>query len=211
MVVLTEPRIGITVRKYGYSYQKNIIDWTKPKGGYPIYDGILVDCTEEQAEEIRKEYRTRQANKGGKVVLTNDNIAKALYVINKEAKRLRDIQENASDQCFGGERYVYNNGLRHYQLHSAKKRKQDLYNIKEEVLKMVDYSIVGYHEFPDKDRLLIEFCGIQFHVNFPIPEGTNNLGEIERIDCKKEVRMSVAKAKKILSSFIKERKQKNEV
>lgn len=133
-------------------------------------------------------------------------MAKALYSINKEAKRQRDIQERIAFNIYDDES-TCNMIAPQVKLHDAKRRKQELYLLKEKVLQKVihelDLTPKGYHEFSDRDRDLYIWCGFSFHVNEKKSEEC--LGEIdEYIPAKRERSTPPKKAEQLLLRFLKE-------
>lgn len=94
--------------------------------------------------------------------LTNDNICKSLYVINKSAKRSRDTK---SENYFKGNYGIVN---------KAKTRQTGLYNLKEQVMKkMINENILklqGFHRQFNQNLLYYSCNGYGFHIM-----GENNL------------------------------------
>ncbi|MMZ61038.1 hypothetical protein D1872_231660 [compost metagenome] len=111
--------------------------------------------------------------------MTDENIAKALYVINKSAKKSRDTKTL---------NYEFN---KHDIVSHAKKRQTELYDLKSAVItKLIQENKVvvkGYHKqiFNNNTSYikLIEFCGRTFHIpisKFDVAD-LNFLGEIEDV------------------------------
>lgn len=106
--------------------------------------------------------------------LTNDNICKSLYVINKSAKRSRDTK---SENYFKGNYGIVN---------KSKTRQTGLYNLKEQVMKkMINENILklqGFHRQFNQNLLYYSCNGYGFHTM-----GENNikgamyLGEITNV------------------------------
>lgn len=149
-----------------------------------------------------KEERQREKEKINQVELTEEVIAKALYSVNKEAKRQRDIKNNAIDDAYGG---GYHYSSVHSVLHTAKSRMNNLYDLKDSAIsiaiKKYELTPIGYHEFGDGKRDMYELGGYQFHINENKSE--NCLGEItEEIGAERKRGIPPKKAIQILKKFI---------
>ncbi|GAB3807083.1 YkyB family protein [Virgibacillus kimchii] len=113
--------------------------------------------------------------------LSEDNIAKALYVINKSAKKSRDTKVRN-----------YNN-MKHGHAQIAKERQLNLYYLKDRVLskllKEEKLKVIGYHvqesvwDGSKSYLLLYELEGFKFHI--PVESGDvleyKKLGEIHSV------------------------------
>jgi hypothetical protein len=118
-------------------------------------------------------------------------IAEAIYSINKEAKRQRDIGFHA----YCDDRYS--------QATRSKYKKNSLYELKDKAIQKISQNRltpVGFHEFPDRNRDYYEIEGFGFHVN--AQSSWNNLGTINRITADRKRSMPPEKAEKILKLFI---------
>jgi len=200
--------IGPT-RTYGTNYN-----------GYGYTDTVRVyELTRGQVRKyncIEKERRTRARKNVENIrqlLAKPEKIAEAIYSLNKEAKRQRDIQNKAADAIWGDEITEYDTqmkSLKHHRLHRAKNNKAWLYSIKNDALQKLiaehDLKPVGYHEFPDVDRLLYEFRGFTFHIEGEI-EGIENLGDIDEwIDSNRKRSMPPRKAKLLLRFYLTDKK-----
>lgn len=135
---------------------------------------------------------------------TDENLANALYVINKSAKISRDTKvENYS-------RGKYN------VVASSKTRQNQLYELKNATIKKLlreeKMEIVGYHEqksarYGDMSYFLLgEIQGFQFHIptQQQIAITYDYLGEIERITAERtrEVSLKFFESRKMLDKYI---------
>lgn len=177
----------------------------------PIVVNIIPQDFEGKAVSYKQELENRKAKARDRIdgiELTQSVIGECLYSINKEAKRLRDVQANAIDRAFGYDEDTYQpSKLAHYQLHMAKNEKERLYNLKDEVIQLAittwNLKPEGYHEFADGNRDMYVIAGYKFHVN----ENTSDkkLGDIDEvIDSKRSRSIPPKKAEQLLWRFLKE-------
>jgi hypothetical protein len=160
----------------------------------------ILNAKERKAEERQK----KEAEAIKKALESRKKITEAVYSINKEAKRQRDIQARIASSIYDeGERY--GDDLAHHQLHEAKERKQYLYRLKNTAIeKMVlDWGIapIGYHEFTTGDCLdYYEIEGYGFHNGSCT--STVNLGSIEdEIEADRKRSIPPNKAIKIIQAW----------
>lgn len=109
-----------------------------------------------------------------------EQIAEALYVLNKEAKKQRDIQQEVGSKIYDeGQRTGHNFKA----LNDALQNKEYLYNKKEEFLRKIinayGFEPVGYHIINDLKQDMYTFGGYNFHTLKNI--SNNFLGHIEDI------------------------------
>lgn len=169
----------------------------------PIIVNIIHDDFSELEESYIDELEKKNEEKNNKInqlKLTEKVVAKALYSINKEAKRQRDLQEKIAFKIYDDECPCYMVAP-HTKLHAAKNRKEELYLLKEQVLQKVIQELAlspeGYHEFSDRDRDLYLWCGFSFHINEKKSEKC--LGDIdEYIPAKRERSTPPNKAEQLL-------------
>lgn len=135
---------------------------------------------------------------------TDQNLAEALYIINKSAKVSRDTKT---------ENYTWG---RHKIVATSKTRQNQLYEIKDAVIKKLlreeKMHIIGYHQQKSKWNgdnlyfLLGEIKGYQFHIptGQHIVTSYNYLGEIERISAERtrQVSLKFFESKKMLEKYI---------
>lgn len=155
-------------------------------------------------KKASEERAKKEAEAIKKALQSRKKIAEALYSLNKEAKRQRNIQERVADSIYGtGERY---GELAHYQLHNAKDSKEYLYKLKNEAIhKMVSewgVTPLGFHEFDSGDKLdYYEIEGYGFHNGDCT--STVHLGMIEgEIEAKRKRSIPPKKAMKIIKAWI---------
>jgi hypothetical protein len=121
-------------------------------------------------------------------------IAEAIYTINKECKRMRDIASNAYF------RYQY------AKAGEASYKKTRLYMIKSEALNLLiireNLTSLGYHTFRDgKERDLYVFGKYSFHTDYF--QSKKDLGKINNNISNKKLRsMSLDRAKILLEMYI---------
>lgn len=88
-----------------------------------IYAVLQEEWMQQELEAIRQRREKRIASRSARSVpVTDSNIAEALYIINKSAKKSRDTKQRAYYQCA------------HQICHSSKTRANKLYNLKDDVL-----------------------------------------------------------------------------
>jgi hypothetical protein len=143
-------------------------------------------------EHIQMEKENTQ-NKLRKHLNNPHKIAEAIYTINKECKRMRDIASEA----------YYDS--RHSAAGAASYQKNSLYAIKSEALNCLiereELTSVGYHTFQDgKKRDLYVFGDFSFHVDSC--QSSNDLGELNNISSDKLRSMSLDNAKILLDMYI---------
>lgn len=145
------------------------------------------------------------------------NIIKALYSINKEAKRLRDIQRTWASLIYDS---YYDLPLFHWNLHRAKNKKEDLYNLKSKILHLLyDKKIIeltGYHWVEDNwgDKIfyvMFDYPDSPFTFHSPVEEFLSeddldlyeDLGELQEISSERKYRTFPAfKAELILKEYL---------
>jgi len=135
---------------------------------------------------------------------TDVNIAEGIYILNKSAKRSRDMKiENYSRR-------------KHNIVASSKTRQNKLYGLKSAVIEKLlsegKMNIIGYHEqksarYGDMNYLLLgEFQGYEFHIpaNKHIAVTHEYLGEIGKISAEqtRKVNLSFSEARKMLEKYI---------
>lgn len=134
-------------------------------------------------------------------------IAEAIYSINKEAKRQRDIQYDIANSYWGKDAYRRDK-LVHYQLHSAKDTKENLYDLKNKCLtklvKALNVKPVGHHIFPKSCMDYYEIYGFGFHAEIEENVSDICLGEIDNlISSERERCINPKDAKALLEKFLK--------
>lgn len=131
---------------------------------YSIPDVLSVELSD---KDIRK-------SKSAPVEETDENIAEALYIINKSAKVSRDTKSE-----------MYERG-KHRICHAAKTRSNNLYQLKDEVIhkliKENKINLIGYHRSELGYLALYELSGFTFHIpcNYGEQKG-EFLGDFDKI------------------------------
>jgi hypothetical protein len=161
-------------------------------------------------QELRKGDRSKESEYVNKAIGSRKRIAEALYSLNKEAKRYRDIQALAVEAIYGNEpdnrfcdlpRYA-----KHRKLHEAKKEKEALYRLKDRAMArgVAEWGIKasGYHVMADGKKMgYMEIEGYSFHTT-SITSNVN-LGNIaEKIAADRRRSMPPKKAKKVIEAFL---------
>lgn len=103
---------------------------------HPILRNIIPDDFTDKEKAYIEGIRQKKIDylkKVNEIDLTQNVVADCLYSINKEAKRKRDIQRKCVSRAYGYERSERYPSV-HYHLHKAKDEKEELYDLKDEVL-----------------------------------------------------------------------------
>ena len=158
-----------------------------------------------------KEKAEKKLEKINSIELTQKIVAEALYSINKEAKRKRDIQQDCIGRAYYGFDEEY--PAMHYQMHKAKDEKFELYDLKDDALHLAidlwNLQPVGYHEFLDANRDMYSFAGYDFHINENMSD--HCLGKItEEIGAERKRGIPPKKAVLLLKRFLKENENRKE-
>lgn len=153
---------------------------------------------------------TIRANK-----ITVETLWKALYIINKEAKKYRDMQEWRWNKIEEYKDLIYferKYSLKKYldwlydSLNYYKSKKENLYDIKDKAVNKIinDFKLkpIWYHSFNDwYKRDYFEVWGFWFHIN--ANNSTNNLWHIEEImDKEKMIKLSFKSALQIIEDYL---------
>ena len=192
---------------FGYTQLPLCVELTTIKELEKFYK-LKKEVVAEREAEVQKEQE--RENKLNKLELNEQNVATALYSVNKEAKRQRDIK-NEAIECAYGDNY-YDDTSHYYPnvhnvLHNAKDKMNYLYDLKDKALRTAirkwNLKPVGYHKFADMNRDMYEFGEHQFHINEKISE--KDLGTIEEeISADRKRSFPPEKAQKLLKRFIEE-------
>lgn len=132
--------------------------------------------------------------------MTDENIAEALYIINKSAKKSRDTKN---------ENYSSRN---HSVVKRSKQRQVILYELKDQVINKLlcegKASIKGYHKQNEHQNclLLIEFKGLTFHLpssNHSLLSDLKELGEIGIISAtSRKTRLKFNESMQLLKNYV---------
>nr|WP_194950002.1 YkyB family protein [Anoxybacillus flavithermus] len=131
--------------------------------------------------------------------LTDENIAEALYIINKSAKKSRDTKQK---KYYEGKYSVVNR---------SKTRQMKLYALKDEVISKLrsenKMEVLGYHvQGYENYLLLLKLADYTFHtpVNKLDTKGLEFLGEIDLIPAEKtkKTTLKFSEAVKLLETYI---------
>lgn len=174
----------------------------------PILDTIVPRGYVRTLRRLDKERAEKEAKKTERAKIRANNLADVLasiYSVNKEAKRLRDVQENIGDSIYCEDAYR-GGSLAHYQLHAVRERKEGLYELKDAALNKVIATLGvaprGYHTFGDGEkRDYYEIDGYGYHRNECTSD--TNLGHIDgQIDSTRKRSPAPSTAVKILRAYI---------
>lgn len=176
----------------------------------PILVNIIPQNFGHTAEQYIKELALRKQKKKDKLIsnMTVKYIAEAIYSIDKEAKRHRDLQNSQADKIYGATPCHQSRGLAHYNLHHHKNSKEGLYKLKDTALRKLikQYNIkpIGFHVFFENNPMdMYEIEGYTFHVNGKT--STQYLGQInELIPCERKRCMPPKNAAIVLHKYIKQ-------
>lgn len=201
------------LKKAGIPHYKACIDFDKYRSNYyPIIKNIIPKDFKEKEQNYLNNKTREKEEKNKKLIkekYTLEILGECLYSINKEAKKQRDIQNNAVNDIYGsGERYLV---APHHILHTAKDKKKILYDLKEIVIEKIikEHKIksVGYHEFKDCNRDMYIIGEFEFHINEN--NSKNCLGSIDNlIESERKRSIPPKKAMVILLDYIKENNKK---
>lgn len=126
-----------------------------------IYSVLNEDWMQQELETIRQRREKRLASRNARnVPVTDTNIAEALYIINKSAKKSRDTKQRAYHQCA------------HQICHASKTRANKLYNLKDDVLsKLIREGKANYagvhvqkNDYSVTFLKMYSFGGYTFHI-----------------------------------------------
>lgn len=172
-------------RKYCYPTKENQIQKKDEK--------ILKEFLENE-KKIKSEKKTKAIAKAKKTPIL---YLKALYVINKEAKRQRDIKYRIAKTGYGTEAYRTTNRLFHHQVKTAKENAEYFYNLKIKALKKIIDIInpikLEKHLVNDIDMLCIYFNKMfSFHIFMEESEILKKLGKMEIIETDTKITSLIA-------------------
>lgn len=210
------------LKKHGIKYYDALVDIQHAFGNTykPVLEKIISLEDNDILTAVLSAEAELEREKLKKYITKKKKIAEAIYSINKEAKKKRDLQNKWADRIFSNVynddvfdedeyEYIFNphrsNSVFHFHLHEAKTDKENLYSLKERALKKLiqetNSSPVGYHTFADTDRDMYVIEGFCFHLNER--KSNNSLGSIENfIEADRKRSTPPAKAEKILNLYL---------
>ena len=143
------------------------------------------DKDKKDAQKRRKQNKDKKLKDVSKDIAT---VVRCAFIVNKEAKRHRDICENMKrgglillEGYDGDEYYKWVCTRKRKKFENSKREKENLYDIKDKALDKIvkekHGKIIGYHTFADGTaRDMIESYGYTFHINKNTSK--KNLGDI---------------------------------
>ena len=179
--------------------------------GKNYYSPILVNIIHEDFSDKENQYlkalEEKENNHKAKIVskISVDKVAEALYVINKEAKKYRDKQNEHADNAYSYYNHYLPKKTLHYLLHQSKDKKEQLYALKNATLsKLINETSsepIGYHRFTHNCMDCYKIGGYTFHINEHTSD--NYLGTIDSlIPSKKNKSMSAKDATILLQYYL---------
>jgi hypothetical protein len=161
-------------------FENTFGDYYKPSFKVIIHKDHVNDL--KNIASIKKIKTQKKNSKLKNSVSDLHKVIQAIYSINKEAKRQRDIQENITKSRNGQDAYRTDKFVK-YQIQKAKAQKNFLYDLKSKCLSKLinisDSKPIGYHTFRDGKMNYYKILGFGFHVKNDKNVTYKSLGVIE--------------------------------
>lgn len=213
--VRTYDNVG-TLKKLQCDYHPALFDLYKEKGYWKPEKGYIVAKKDLQKitkykEDKKSKAELKRQRAIDKAKKDFNRVLLALYTVNKEAKRQRDIKYRIADSVYGELRYRWDK-LAHHQISQAKENVEYLYCLKEKgiekILSEKKYEKVEIHEVNGTEMGFVQCGDFSFHftkslldehhIQAPITEVID-----EWISSEKKIKgMSLATATTILNNII---------
>lgn len=154
----------------------------------------------EEKEKIRRS-KIIKKNKGNL-----DKLLLAIYTVNKEAKRQRDIKLNLADSIWGVDR-KHKTKLLHYHLHNAKSDAEYYYSIKnigiEKLIKLSVTDKIKVQIVNGVEMYCINVNGFSFHFDKKLINNSNDCSNYEFIKSEEYINELISSDKKIKGMSLK--------